>query len=91
MGGAEYAKLGTPKNSGTRIFGISGHIKRPGLYELPLGLPLDFILNELAGGSSTGKKIKAVIPGGRAKEQMQNHFDSQVCLCDWLKSSKPVF
>jgi len=64
MGGAEYAKLGTPKNSGTRIFGISGHIKRPGLYELPLGLPLDFILNELAGGSSTGKKIKAVIPGG---------------------------
>ena len=64
MGGAEYAKLGTPKNSGTRIFCLSGHIKRPGLYELPLGLPLDFIMNDLAGGSSTGKKIKAVIPGG---------------------------
>ncbi|MFN8011482.1 MAG: NADH-quinone oxidoreductase subunit NuoF [Holophagaceae bacterium] len=64
MGGAEYAKLGTPKNTGTRIYGLSGHIKRPGLYELPLGLPLDFILNELGGGSSTGKKIKAVIPGG---------------------------
>jgi len=64
MGGEEYAKLGTPKNTGTRIYGISGHIKRPGLYELPLGLPLDFILNDLAGGSSTGRKIKAVIPGG---------------------------
>jgi NADH-quinone oxidoreductase subunit F len=39
-------------------------VKRPGLYELPLGLPLDFIVNELAGGSSTGKKLKAIIPGG---------------------------
>ena len=64
LGGAEYAKLGTPGNTGTRIFSLSGHIKRPGLYELPLGLPLDFILNDLAGGSSTGRKIKAVIPGG---------------------------
>jgi len=64
MGGAEYAKLGTPNNTGTRIFGLSGHVRRPGLYELPLGLPLDFILNDLGGGSSTGKKIKAIIPGG---------------------------
>jgi NADH-quinone oxidoreductase subunit F len=64
MGGAEYAKIGTPGNTGTRVFCLSGHIKRPGLYELPLGLPLDFILNDLAGGSSTGRKIKAVIPGG---------------------------
>jgi NADH-quinone oxidoreductase subunit F len=64
MGGANYAKIGTPGNTGTRIFSLSGHIKRPGLYELPLGLPLDFIMNDLAGGSSTGRKIKAVIPGG---------------------------
>jgi NADH-quinone oxidoreductase subunit F len=64
MGGEEYAKIGTPGNTGTRVFCLSGHIKRPGLYELPLGLPLDFILNDLAGGSSTGRKIKAVIPGG---------------------------
>ena len=64
MGGEEFAKIGTPGNTGTRVFCLSGHIKRPGLYELPLGLPLDFILNDLAGGSSTGRKIKAVIPGG---------------------------
>ena len=64
MGGAEYAKIGTPGNTGTRVFCVSGHVKRPGLFELPLGLPLDFILNDLAGGSSTGRKIKAVIPGG---------------------------
>jgi len=64
MGGANYAKLGTPGNTGTRIFSLSGHVKRPGLYELPLGLPLDFIVNDLAGGSSTGRPIKAIIPGG---------------------------
>jgi NADH-quinone oxidoreductase subunit F len=64
IGGAQYASLGTPGNTGTRIYSLSGHVKRPGLYELPLGLPLDFIMNDLAGGSSTGRKIKAVIPGG---------------------------
>ena len=64
MGGAGFARIGTPGNTGTRIYSLSGHIKRPGLYELPLGLPLDFIMNDLAGGSSTGRKIKAVIPGG---------------------------
>ncbi|MDR3671638.1 MAG: NADH-quinone oxidoreductase subunit NuoF [Holophaga sp.] len=64
LGGAQYARIGVPGNTGTRIFSLSGHVKRPGLYELPLGLPLDFIMNDLAGGSSTGRKIKAVIPGG---------------------------
>jgi NADH-quinone oxidoreductase subunit F len=64
MGGAEYAKIGSPKNSGTRIFGVSGHVKRPGIYELPMGTPMNFLVEELCGGSSTGKKIKAIIPGG---------------------------
>ncbi len=64
MGGAEYAKIGSPKNSGTRIFGVSGHVKRPGIYELPMGTPMNFLVEELAGGSSTGRKIKAIIPGG---------------------------
>ena len=64
MGGREYATLGTPGNTGTRIYGLSGHVKRPGLFELPLGLPLDFIINDLGGGPSRGAKIKAVIPGG---------------------------
>lgn len=76
MGGEAYAQIGTPKNTGTRIFGISGHIKRPGLYELPLGLPLDFILNDLAGGSSTGRKLKAVIPGGSSAPMLDaSDFD----------------
>jgi len=64
LGGAAYAGIGTPNNTGTRIFGVSGHVKRPGLYELPLGTPMDFLVNDLAGGCSTGKPIKAIIPGG---------------------------
>ncbi len=55
LGSGEYAKIGSPNNSGTRIFGISGHVKRPGLYELPMGTPLEFLVNDLAGGTSTGR------------------------------------
>lgn len=55
MGGSEYAKIGTPKNTGTRIFCVSGHVQRPGLYELPLGVPLMTLVQDLAGGTPNGK------------------------------------
>jgi NADH-quinone oxidoreductase subunit F len=64
MGGAAYAQIGRPKNTGTRMFGISGHVKRPGVYELPMGTPLDFLVNDIGGGTPSGRKIKAIIPGG---------------------------
>jgi NADH-quinone oxidoreductase subunit F len=64
MGGEAYANLGTPKNGGTRLYSISGHINRPGIYELPLGFPLRRMIEEVAGGMRGGKKLKAVIPGG---------------------------
>ena len=64
MGGEAYAKLGTPKNGGTRLYSISGHVNRPGIYELPLGFPLRRLIEEVAGGVLGGKKLKAVIPGG---------------------------
>jgi len=64
MGGEAYANLGTPKNGGTRLYSISGHVKRPGIYELPLGFPLRRLIEEVAGGVPGGKKLKAVIPGG---------------------------
>ncbi|MBI4466751.1 MAG: NADH-quinone oxidoreductase subunit NuoF [Acidobacteria bacterium] len=63
-GGEWYANLGTPKNGGTRLFCISGHVNRPGLYELPMGFPLRRMIEEVAGGMRNGKKCKAVIPGG---------------------------
>ncbi len=64
MGGEAYAALGTPKNGGTRLYSISGHVNRPGIYELPLGFPLRRLIEEVAGGVRGGKKLKAVVPGG---------------------------
>ena len=63
-GGEWYAGLGTPKNGGTRLYSISGHVNKPGIYELPLGFPLRKLIYEVAGGMRNGKKLKAVIPGG---------------------------
>jgi NADH-quinone oxidoreductase subunit F len=63
-GGAAFAALGTPKNGGTRLVCISGHVNRPGVYELPLGYPMMKAINEVAGGIPGGKKLKAVVPGG---------------------------
>jgi NADH-quinone oxidoreductase subunit F len=64
MGGAEYAKIGTERNGGTRLFGISGHVNRPGVYELPMGYNLKKMIYEVAGGIPNGKALKAVVPGG---------------------------
>jgi NADH-quinone oxidoreductase subunit F len=63
-GGEWYAGLGTPKNGGTRLFCISGHVNKPGIYELPMGFNLKRMIEEVAGGMLDGKKLKAVIPGG---------------------------
>lgn len=64
MGGAEYAKIGTERNGGTRLFGISGHVNKPGVYELPMGYNLKKMIYDVAGGIRGGKKLKAVVPGG---------------------------
>jgi NADH-quinone oxidoreductase subunit F len=63
-GGEWYHGLGTPKNGGTKLTNISGHVNRPGCYELPLGIPLRKAIYEVAGGMVGNKKIKAIIPGG---------------------------
>jgi NADH-quinone oxidoreductase subunit F len=63
-GAAYFAGLGSPKNGGTRLFCLSGHINKPGVYELPMGFNLMRMINEVGGGVRGGKKLKAVIPGG---------------------------
>jgi NADH-quinone oxidoreductase subunit F len=63
-GGQWFADLGTPKNGGTRLFCLSGHINKPGVYELPMGFNLMRMINEVGGGVWHGRKLKAVIPGG---------------------------
>jgi NADH-quinone oxidoreductase subunit F len=63
-GGEKYASRGTPKNGGTRLLCVSGHVHKPGVYEIPLGMNMKKFIDEVAGGVSRGKKVKAVIPGG---------------------------
>ena len=65
MGGAEYAKLGRPNNTGTRILCVSGDVQKPGYFEVEVGsLTMGELINEICGGPRPGRKIKAVIPGG---------------------------
>src|SRR6201998_268807 len=64
MGGETYAKLGSERNGGTRLFGISGHVNRPGVYEPPMGYSMRKAIYEVAGGIKDGKALKAVVPGG---------------------------
>jgi NADH-quinone oxidoreductase subunit F len=62
-GAAWFAALGPPNSGGTVIFSVSGHVAKPGNFEVPMGIPFADLL-ELAGGMKGGRRIKAVIPGG---------------------------
>jgi NADH-quinone oxidoreductase subunit F len=64
QGGAYFAGLGTPKNGGTRLVCLSGHVNKPGVYELPMGFNMMRLIEEVGGGMRWGRKLKAVIPGG---------------------------
>jgi NADH-quinone oxidoreductase subunit F len=78
MGGSEYARLGRPNNTGTRIVCVSGDVQRPGYFEIEVGaVTMGQLIYEMAGGLRPGRKLKAVIPGGssakvlRADEQFK--------------------
>jgi NADH-quinone oxidoreductase subunit F len=75
-----YAAMGTEKSKGTKIFSLSGHVKNPGNYELEMGTPLSYLINDLGGGVVDGYKLKAVIPGGSSTpfllpEQLETPLD----------------
>ena len=59
-----FRKHGSEKSPGTKLFSISGNLKNPGVFEVPLGYPLKRLIEEECGGLTDGRKIKAVIPGG---------------------------
>jgi NADH-quinone oxidoreductase subunit F len=63
-GAAAYASMGTEKSKGTKLYSVSGHINKPGVYELVMGYPLKKFLEEDCGGVPNGRKLKGVIPGG---------------------------
>jgi NADH-quinone oxidoreductase subunit F len=64
-GGAAFAATGTPDSTGTRLFCLSGHVRRPGVYEVPMGTTLRALI-ELAGGVDEGRRMQAVLLGGAA-------------------------
>jgi NADH-quinone oxidoreductase subunit F len=80
MGGEAYAKIGTERSKGTRVFSLSGNVKRPGNYELPLTATLRDLIEGHGGGAPEGRTIKAIIPGGSSTpilmpDQIDTHID----------------
>ena len=72
MGGAEYAKLGTPRNTGTRILCVSGDVVRPGYFEVQVGkVTMGEVINDMCGGLRPGRKLKAIIPGGSSAKVLR--------------------
>ena len=72
MGGAEYARLGRPNNTGTRIVCVSGDVQRPGYFEIEVGaVTMGQLIYEMAGGLNPGRMLKAVIPGGSSAKVLR--------------------
>jgi NADH-quinone oxidoreductase subunit F len=72
MGGAEYARLGRPNNTGTRVVCVSGDVQRPGYFEVEVGaVTMGQLIYEMAGGLRPGRKLKAVIPGGSSAKVLR--------------------
>jgi len=75
-GGEWFASIGTAKSTGTKVFSVSGHVNRPGNYELPMGVSARELLMEHAGGILGGKRLKAWIPGGTSVPMLtEKHLD----------------
>jgi NADH-quinone oxidoreductase subunit F len=75
-GPAWYKGLSKSNDGGTKIYGVSGHVKKPGLWELPLGTPVRELLEEHAGGMSDGYKFRGLLPGGASTDFLvEEHLD----------------
>ena len=97
LGGAEYAKIGVPNSTGTRVFSLSGNVVRGGNYELPLGTSLRELIYDIGGGIPDGRELKAIIPGGSSvpvltAEQVDAllDFDSMAALKTFLGSGAVI-
>jgi NADH-quinone oxidoreductase subunit F len=72
MGGAKYAQLGRPNNTGTRIVCVSGDVQRPGYFEIEVGaVTMGQLIHDMAGGMKPGRTLKAVIPGGSSAKVLR--------------------
>jgi len=75
-GAGWFKGLSLGDDGGTKLYGVSGRVKRPGLWELPMGTPLGELLNEHAGGMRDGYRFRGVLPGGASTDFLvEDHFD----------------
>jgi NADH-quinone oxidoreductase subunit F len=79
LGGEEYAKIGVGRSTGTKLISACGHVNKPGVYEIELGLSIEEFLysKEYCGGIRNGKKLKAVVPGGSSVPILPAHLVTQ--------------
>ncbi len=74
-----YRSIGSKKNTGPKLYCLSGHVRRPGVYELPLGVPMRELIFEHGGGIREGHRLKAVIPGGPSVPVLtEKHLDTRM-------------
>jgi NADH-quinone oxidoreductase subunit F len=97
LGGADYATIGVPNSTGTRLFSLSGNVVRGGNYELPLGTSLRELIYDVGGGIPDGRELKAIIPGGSSVPVLTAEhvdarldFDSMAALKTFLGSGAVI-
>ena len=74
-----YRSIGSKKNTGPKLYCLSGHVRRPGVYELPLGVPMRELIFEHGGGIREGHRLKAVVPGGPSVPVLtEKHLDTRM-------------
>ena len=89
-GGAWFNALGMGRSGGTRIVCVSGHIHKPGVYELPMGITFTQMINEICGGVWKGRTVKAVIPGGVSMPPLDASELDVPCEFDALQTDERI-
>jgi NADH-quinone oxidoreductase subunit F len=81
-----YSDLGTPDSAGTKLFAVSGSVLRPGVYEVPFGVPLRHLIEDMAGGLPPGRSVQAILTGGAAGTFLTaEHLDTPLSFEDFKR------
>ena len=88
MGGEQYAKLGTETSKGTKLVSVSGHVQRPGNYEIELGIPSREIVYDLAGGPEDGREVKCWFPGGSSSPVLKKEDLDPTTSTRWRRPAR---
>ncbi|MBX3157172.1 MAG: NADH-quinone oxidoreductase subunit NuoF [Deltaproteobacteria bacterium] len=89
-GGAWFNDLGMGRSGGTRMLCVSGHVKKPGVFELPMGITFTQIIHDVCGGVPDGRKVKAVIPGGVSMPPLDADELDVPCEFDALQTDERI-